>query len=51
MQGPRWSDVLRESGFVFVGNALFPKLAHRLRWPSRLAPRGLVRVADPAPPA
>ena len=25
---------------VFAGNALFPRLGHRLRWPTRLGPRG-----------
>jgi len=27
---------------TFVGTAAFPKLAYRLRWPTRLGPRGVV---------
>ena len=26
---------------AFVGGALFPRLAHRLRWPTRLGSRGV----------
>ncbi|WP_027007654.1 hypothetical protein [Conexibacter woesei] len=33
---------LREAGWRFVGVAAFPRLAYRLRWPTRLGPRGLL---------
>jgi hypothetical protein len=42
MTGPRWQDVLGQSATTFVGVATFPKLAYRLRWPTRLGPRGLL---------
>ena len=42
MTAPRWRDVLTEIALRFVGLAAFPKLAYRLRWPTRLGPRGLV---------
>jgi hypothetical protein len=35
-------DVLTYCAATFVANAAFPRLAHRLRWPTRLGPRGLV---------
>jgi hypothetical protein len=35
-------DRLRDAGWTFLGGALFPRLAHRLRWPTRLGPRGLL---------
>jgi hypothetical protein len=38
----RWKDALRESLWTFAGAAVFPKLARRLRWPTRLGPRGLL---------
>jgi len=34
--------VLFVAVFAFVGGAAFPRLAHRLRWVSRLGPRGLI---------
>jgi hypothetical protein len=37
---PTWSDVLRQGCIAFVGTAAFPRLAHRLRWPTRVGPRG-----------
>jgi glyoxylase-like metal-dependent hydrolase (beta-lactamase superfamily II) len=42
MTGPDWRGVARQTAFAFVGTATFPRLAHRLRWPTRLGPRGLV---------
>ncbi|HEV7750302.1 MAG TPA: hypothetical protein VGO71_02115 [Baekduia sp.] len=38
----KWSDALHESALRFVWAAAFPNLARRLRWPTRLRPRGLV---------
>ncbi|MBA2637290.1 MAG: hypothetical protein H0U79_03540 [Solirubrobacterales bacterium] len=38
--GLRRRDVLAMYAVTFVGVAAFPKLAHRLRWPTRLSPRG-----------
>ena len=40
--GKNWSDALRERAWEFIAVAAFPKLAHRLRWPTRLGPRGLL---------
>lgn len=36
-----WRDRLWVTAIGFAGNAAFPRLSHRLRWPSRLGPRGL----------
>lgn len=38
----RERDVLIESAMRFAGVVVFPGIAHRLRWPTRLGPRGLV---------
>jgi hypothetical protein len=35
-------DALHRAAWTFVGAAAFPRLAHRLRWPTRLGPRGLL---------
>jgi hypothetical protein len=40
--GKSWSDILREGTWTFIAIAAFPKLAHRLRWPTRLGLRGLL---------
>jgi hypothetical protein len=42
MSGPAPRDVLGASGIAFVVGAVAPRLAYRLRWPSRLRGRGLV---------
>lgn len=42
MTGRSWNDALRDAAWIFLGMAAFPKLAHRLRWPTRLGPRGLL---------
>jgi hypothetical protein len=42
MTGKSWNDALRESAWTFIGSTAFPKLAHRLRWPTRLGPRDLL---------
>lgn len=42
MTGKRWNDARSEAAWTFVTNAAFPKLARRLRWPTRLGPRGLL---------
>lgn len=34
-------DAVNQRLPAFVGTALFPNLAHALRWPARLGPRGL----------
>ncbi len=34
--------VLHEAALRFVGVAALPRLAYRLRWPTRLGPRGLI---------
>jgi len=34
--------VLHEAALRFVGVAAYPRLAYRLRWPTRLGPRGLI---------
>jgi len=39
---PRTEYVLHEAALRFVGVAAFPRLAYRLRWPTRLGPRGLI---------
>ncbi len=42
MAHPGARDVLQQSVLAFVGTAAFPRLAYRLRWPTRLRPPGLV---------
>jgi hypothetical protein len=42
MAGQRFGSALRDAGWTFVGNVAFPRLSHRLRWPTRLGPRGLL---------
>jgi hypothetical protein len=42
MTGKSWNDALYEAAWTFVGIAAFPRLTHRLRWPARLGPRGLL---------
>jgi len=42
MAGPARRDVIGASIVAFVGGAVAPRLAYRLRWPSRLGARGLV---------
>ena len=37
----QWRDIANNYSLKFVGVAAFPRLAHRLRWPTRLGPRGL----------
>lgn len=37
-----WGDVRRRAAWTFLGTAAFPKVAHRLRWTTRLGPRGLL---------
>lgn len=39
--GPRLQGALVYAAMI-VGAAAFPRLAYRLRWPTRLGPRGLV---------
>jgi hypothetical protein len=34
--------ILQTYALSFAARAVFPKLAHRLAWPTRLGPRGLV---------
>jgi len=41
-QNPANENVLLGAIFAFVGGAAFPRLAHRLRFVSRLGPRGLI---------
>jgi hypothetical protein len=41
----RWRDALAHAAIAFAFQAAFPRLAHRLRWPTRLGPRGLVAYA------
>jgi hypothetical protein len=38
----RWRDLLAQTAMRFVWVAAFPRLAYRLRWPTRLGPRGLI---------
>jgi hypothetical protein len=38
-------EVLRVRAIAFVGMAAFPRVAHWLRWPTRLGPRGLIAYA------
>lgn len=42
MATTRWREALSYSAMAFAFLAAFPKLSHRLRWPTRLGPRGLV---------
>ena len=42
MTAPGWREVLEERALAFVGTAAFPRLAHWLRWPTRLGPRGFL---------
>jgi hypothetical protein len=42
MTRPAWRDVAQHYAIGFVGTAAFPRLSHRLRWPTRLGPRGLI---------
>ena len=39
---PTWRFALEQSACTFVGTAAFPRLAHRLRWPTRAGPRGVL---------
>jgi hypothetical protein len=39
---PTARDVLAQAALTFVGNALFPRLSYRLRWPTRLRGRRLL---------
>jgi hypothetical protein len=45
MTTPTYSDVVQKSAIAFVGAAAFPRLVYRLRWPTRLGPRGFVAYA------
>lgn len=38
-------DVLQQSAISFIGTAAFPRVAYRLRWPTRLGPRGFIAYA------
>jgi hypothetical protein len=38
----RWRDTAGHGAVSFVYGAAFPRLAYRLRWPTRLGPRGVV---------
>jgi hypothetical protein len=40
--GPHVRAALKFAGWSFVGNALFPRVAYRLRWPTRLRGRHLL---------
>ena len=42
MTDRRWLNVIANAVIAFVFGAAFPRLAYRLRWPTRLGPRGLV---------
>jgi hypothetical protein len=42
MTGKSWNDAMREAAWTFLFIAAFPRLAHRLQWPTRLGPRGLL---------
>jgi hypothetical protein len=33
---------MQQTVIAFVGTAAFPRLAHWLRWPTRLGPRGFI---------
>ncbi len=41
MYRPQPRDLLWNGVLAFVVGAAFPRLAYRLRWPTRLGPRGL----------
>ena len=34
-------ELLQNAAVTFGANALFPRLSYRMRWPTRLGPRGL----------
>ena len=41
--GPvQWQEAATHALAAFALSAAFPRLAHRLRWPTRLGPRGLL---------
>jgi hypothetical protein len=42
MTRPRWRESVGYGGVAFVFLVAFPRLAYRLRWPTRLSPRGVV---------
>jgi hypothetical protein len=42
MTKPAWTDIAQQHGIGFIGAAAFPRLAHWLRWPTRLGPRGFI---------
>jgi hypothetical protein len=42
---PSARDFLAQAALTFVGNALFPRLSYRLRWPTRLRGRRLLLYA------
>jgi hypothetical protein len=42
MAPPSWREPLYHFVIAFVCLAAFPRLSYRLRWPTRLGPRGLV---------
>ena len=42
MTHPRWRDALGYGAIAFLFLAAFPTLAYRMRWPTRLGPRGLL---------
>lgn len=37
-----WRETMSQAAMAFVAMAAFPRLSYRLRWPTRLGPRGLV---------
>jgi hypothetical protein len=41
MGDERRREILFAAAISFLGNLLFPRLAYRMRWPSRLGPRGV----------
>lgn len=42
MTHPRWRDALGYGAIAFLFLAAFPRLAYRMRWPTRLGHRGLL---------
>ncbi len=42
MTQPRWREAVCYGAVALVFFAAFPRLAYRLRWPTRLRPRGVV---------
>lgn len=42
MTRTEWDVIARTYALIFAARAVFPKLAHRLSWSTRLGPRGLV---------